>query len=107
MDVQVTSKSVNSKLLFTAISEAIKEGIRQVDLTWSNEEERSVFLDYLNSLLHEVWNQGKIEQWKVQCNSLNNKADDMLNGKFILDVNYRQKHCLNVTKITFTIRENE
>lgn len=107
MKVDITSKAVNSKLLFDHISSTIKDGIHAVEMSWGNDEERSIFLEYINSLLHEAYNAGKVEQWKVQCNSLNNDADDMLNGKYILDIHYRQKHCLNVTKMRYTIRENE
>jgi len=107
MKVEITAKAVNSKVLVEHISGTIKDGIHAVEMTWGNDEERSIFLEYINSLLHEAWNAGKIEQWKVQCNSLNNNADDILNGMFVLDVHFKQKHCLNVTKLRYTIRENE
>lgn len=105
MDVSTNSKAVNSKLLYESINELIRDGIFSVDMNWRNEDERGLFIDYLNSLLHEYYVNGVIEQWKIQCNGLNNKAENMLDGTFILDVSYKQKHCLNTTQITYTIQE--
>jgi len=105
MNVTTTTKAINSKKLFSEVNDLIKDGIFSVELDWQDDEERSVFVDFLNSLLHEFWNNGNIEQWKVQCNNLNNTTEDMMNGKFILEVHYKQKHCLNTSKITYEIQE--
>lgn len=105
MDIKTTTKSINSKVLLNEIDTLIKDGIFSVKLTWKHEEERTIFIDFLNSLLHEFWVKGDIQQWKVQCNSLNNNTEDMLNGKFILDIHYKQKNCLNTSVITYTIQE--
>lgn len=105
MNVQTVSKSINSKALYSEINEIIRDGIFSVELAWHDDEERSVFVDFLNSLLHEFWSNGVIEQWKVQCNTLNNTTEDMMDGTFILDIYYKQKHCLNTSKISYTIRE--
>lgn len=105
MEIKMTSRAINSQTLLREMDKLIQDGINSVELTWKNEEERSIFVDFLNSLLHEFWNKGDIEQWKVQCNTLNNKLEDMLNGKFILDISFRQRNCLNVSKITYTVQE--
>ncbi len=86
------------------MNKMIRDAILSVDMSWDNEDERTMFTDYLNSLLHEYWANDEITQWKVQCNTLNNKAEDMINGKYVIDISYRQKHCLNTTKITYTIQ---
>ena len=105
MNVTSTTKAINNKRLFSDINELVRDGIFSIDLAWSNEEDRSVFIDFLNSLLYEFWTNGDIEQWKIQCNNLNNTTEDMLSGKYILDIHYKQKHCLNTSKIAYTILE--
>ena len=105
MNVKVKTRAINSKRLFNEIDELVHEGLQTVDIAWEIDDEREIFLDFLNSMLQEFWSKGEIEQWKVQCNSLNNKTDDMLNGIVNLDIYYKQKHCLNTSRITYTFQE--
>jgi len=101
--INTTCKAINSKLLFKEIDEIVKDGLFSVELVWIDEENREVFLSFLNSLMQEFWANGAIEQWKVQCNLQNNTVDDMMQGIFNVDVYYKQKNCLNTTQITYTI----
>lgn len=105
MEIQTKTRAVNSRRLFDEMNKLITDALNSVDMSWGNEDERTMFLEYLNSLLHEFYTNGLIEQWKVQCNSLNNLAEDMMNGKYILEISFVQKHCLNTTRIEYTIQE--
>ena len=105
MYITTTLKAINSKSLYVEIDEIITDGIFAVELDWQDDNDRGIFIEFINSMLHEFWDRGDIEQWKIQCNTLNNTIEEMMNGKFNLDIYYKQRHCLNTSKITYTIIE--
>lgn len=103
--ISVTNNSINSKKLYNEIDQIVRDGIFSVDLPWMEEANRELMVSYLNSVMQEYWEQNVIEQWKIQCNTLNNTVDDMLQGKINLDIYYKQKNCLNTSRITYTLIE--
>lgn len=103
--LKIIKKDVNSKVLFNEINNLISDVFDTIDVPWKREENRDLFVEYINSVLYEFWDKESITQWKVICNSLNNTTQDLINGKITLEVFYRQKHCLNTTKITYYIEE--
>lgn len=105
MKLKITPVSVNSKRLFLSINELVEEGIVTSRVSWSNDEERELFCDFLNSMFHEIYDTGFIEQWKIKCNKQNNKMEDILEGRINLEVHYKQRNCLNITKIKYEIQE--
>ena len=106
MEIKVTTKSVNSKMLFQEINDLILDGLESVDLNWRNDDERELFIQFLNSMFSEIQENDVIEQWKVQCNSNNNKTKDMLSGIVVIDIYYKQRNCLNTTNIKYTLQED-
>ena len=106
MEIKVTTKSVNSKMLFQEINDLILDGLESVDLNWRNDDERELFIQFLNSMFSEIQENDVIEQWKVQCNSNNNNTKDMLSGIVVIDIYYKQRNCLNTTNIKYTLQED-
>ena len=105
MEIKITTKAVNSKLLFQEVNELILDGLETVNLNWRNDDERGLFLEFLNSMFSEIQENDMIEQWKVRCNSNNNRTKDMLSGIFVIDIYYKQRNCLNTTNIRYTLQE--
>ncbi len=105
LNLSVTTKSINSKSLFQEIDKVVRDGMFSVDLSWQDEENREIFVSFLNSVMHEYYENGVIEQWKILCNNLNNNVEDMLQGKVDVDIYFKQRNCLNTSRITYSILE--
>jgi len=106
MNIKVEPRAINSRTLFDRVDEIVHETIRSIDFDWSDEDEKSLFLEFINTVFSDLYENNEIEQWKLQSNNLNNTIKDIENGTFVLDVSYKQRNCLNVTKIKYTIQEN-
>jgi len=105
---KLTTKSVNSKVLFKEINEFIEDGIQTAGVLWSSETHRESFVDIVEEYLDvEFVETGKISQVKVVCDSRNNKMSVMESGVYNFDVYFRQNHCLNVTELHYTIKEDD
>jgi len=104
-DSKLTKKSVNSKRLFNEIHNFIEEGITFSGLMWSNESHRRAFLEIIEEFLGHYEKDGQIEQWKVICDYRNNRALDMNLGFHKLEIQYRQKNCLNTTILLYDIKD--
>lgn len=103
MKWKITKRAVNSKPLFEEIHDFVGAGMSETGLSWTSDALRHSYLDLVDELLSEVADEGKIEQWDVRCDARNNKASDMANGKFILDVFYKQRNCLNTTQLHYEV----
>ena len=104
-EFKLIKKSVNSKDLFNNISEFVEDGIITGGILWGNEIHRSSFVDVIGDLLEEEMNENKIDQWNVICDLRNNTISEMNKGIYVLEVLYRQKHCLNTTRLIYTIKD--
>ena len=105
--ITVVQKSVNSKPLFNDVLSFIKEGIYDFGIVWNSEAHRDSFSMVMGDFLSEMVVEGKIEQWKIVCDKRNNKYTDMENGVYHLDIQYKQRNCLNITQINITIYDND
>lgn len=103
---QLEKKSVNSKVLFDEISSFIEEGLNDMGIMWSSDAQRDSFADIVEEWLEEVGGDGKIEQWKVICDYRNNKVAQMDEGKYVFDVYYKQRNCLNMTHLRYNIKDD-
>lgn len=105
---KLTQKNVNSKFIFKPVNEFIVDGIETAGIMWKGESHRQSFVEviaeYLNYEFQEV---GKISQIDVRCDNRNNKSSEMDNGHFVLDVRFRQKHCLNITHLRYDIYDSD
>ena len=100
----LTTKAVNSKPLLADITKLIQEGLNSRGITWASELHREAFADGLNEILHNDFVEpGRIEQWNVICDRRNNTMKDMNNGSYFLEVRYKQKNCLNFTRLLYHI----
>lgn len=99
--------AVNSKKLLSEITAVIEEGFDDMGVIWGSDTHRDSFVDLIDQWMEEKAIDGKIEQWKVICDFRNNKVVDMENGKFVFEIQYKQTHCVNVTRIEYTIIDDE
>ncbi len=103
----LTEKAVNSKPLFNEIHDFIAEGLNDMGVVWNSDSHRDSFISIVEDWLEEKWQEGKIEQFKVICDFRNNKIADMESGKYIIDVYYKQRNCLNTTQLHYEVQEEE
>lgn len=99
-------KSVNSKPLLREIHEYITMGMEELGVDWDNDFHRMSFVSLIEDMLTDLEEEDKIEQWDVCCDRRNNTSADMAAGRYVLDVKYKQRHCLNVTALRYMITSN-
>lgn len=104
---KLTSKAVNSKGLLEEIHDFVIVGMTETGVNWSSDVQRDSYISMLDDFMGECADEGKIEQWDVCCDNRNNKASDMANGKYLLEVKYRQRNCLNVTTLIYNILDDD
>lgn len=102
--VQVVTKSINSKSLYNEIYGFLKEGIDDFGVIWESDAHRESYIHVVNDFLMDIAENGKIEQFKVIGDKRNNKYTDMEKGIYHVDVLYKQRNCLNTSQINLTIR---
>ena len=105
--MSVVQKSVNSKPLRDVVLGFLREGVYDYGVVWNSETHRDSFVMVVNDFLSEIADEGKIEQWKVVCDKRNNKYSDMEQGIYHVDIQYKQRNCLNITQINITVNDTE
>lgn len=106
-DYNLTTKAVNSKTLLSRVREYIEETMEDVSIEWSSDASREALLSIIEDQMELLLFDGLITQWNIMCDFRNNKVRDMEQGKFNLEVSYKQKHCLNTTKLLYKIQNSE
>ena len=104
-EYKLEKRSVNNKLIFTEIHKFMEEGITTNGILWGNDIHRESFVDVVSDCLEEVSFQGFIDQWNVICDFRNNTSADMDKGIYVVEVQYRQKNCLNTTRLIYTVKD--
>ncbi len=104
--IKIKKRGVNSKQLFTEVSEFVEEGITSIGVRWSSDVHRESFVELVEDWLTEIYETGKITQFNVICDARNNPTFGA-EGRFYLTVSYRQKNCLNVTSLEYEITETD
>lgn len=99
----LVERSVNSKTLNEIVKEYIEEGLTYANVLWGSETHRESFISVIEDWMEEIVENGKITQWKIVCDSRNNKNKDTDKGIWKLDIYYKQVHCLNTTHLEYTI----
>ena len=97
--------SVNNKTLFEEIHKFVEEGITSGEVMWSSEIHRISFVEIIENLLDDLEYDDRITQSNVICDYRNNNTLDMDNGKYTLEIFYKQRNCLNTTKLVYHIME--
>lgn len=104
---KLTPKAVNSKSLMEEIHEFVTVGMEETGVNWSSDVQRESYIEMLDDFMYEIAEENKIEQWDVRCDGRNNKASDMNSGKYLLEVMYRQRNCLNVTVLRYDVTDTD
>ncbi len=104
IEYKLDSNSVNSKILFTEVSNFIREGFDQIGSIFSQDNGRAQFVLVLNDFLHTLLENDILTHWNVICDLRNNKVVDMENGQYRLTVSYKQRNCLNTTELQYLVR---
>lgn len=106
INFKLETTNVNSKLLFNEIHSYIKQILTNEYMLMNfraepyREDIVGFIYDFLDYTKEEKMT---IEQFKVMCDKRNNTINDLEKGDIVLDVHYKQKHCLNTTKLRYTI----
>jgi hypothetical protein len=104
IEIKLNKKCVNSKILFTEITNFISEGFNQIGSIFNSESGRLQFIVVLNDFFFTLQQNGIITHWNVMCDLRNNKVVDMENGQFRLTTSYKQRNCLNTTELQYLLR---
>lgn len=103
---KLEKRSVNNKALFKKVHDFVHEGILTGQVLWNNDIHRQSFVDVVNDVLLEIADEDIIDQWNVVCDIRNNTITQMDKGIYVLEVAYRQKNCLNTTRLVYTITDS-
>lgn len=104
MSYIVKTKSVNSKLLCQQIREFIDSAIEDFGVLWASESQRESLVEIIDEFFADLHlGQQNVEQWDVICDHRNNNQENMQKGMYTLMIKYRQKHCFNITEITYNV----
>ncbi len=99
--IKVVQRNVNSSKLFKDIDEVMQEALTSFGVQWRSEEQRNEFIEIMEEYFDQLVEQGKLAQHKCICDYRNNKT---FSGKeLILEVHYKQPHCLNTTTLEYHI----
>lgn len=96
-------RAVNSKHLLRAVTEFVEDGITTSHIMWMSDTHRDAFVTVIEDLLFALEQVGRLSQGNVVCDARNNKASDMDDGVFHLDISFKQANCVNVTTIEYII----
>jgi hypothetical protein len=104
-DYKLEKRSVNNKTLFTEIHSFIEDGILNGGVLWGNEIHRQSYAEIVGEFLDAYADSGKIDQWNVISDLRNNSIREMDKGNYVVEVTYRQKNCLNTTRLIYSIQD--
>lgn len=106
-EYKLTTKAANSKTLLARVRRSVEETVEDISIEWSSDASREALLSVFEDEMEVLVSEGLITQWDVMCNFRNNKVKDMEQGRFNLEISYKQTHCLNTTRLLYEIRETE
>lgn len=104
-EFKVEKRSVNSKTLCEHIQKDIEELITSAGVMWGSDVHRDGFVETIGDYMQLLQEADKIDQWDSKCDLRNNTIAQMDKGIYIYEVNYRQKNCLNTTRLIYTIKD--
>lgn len=102
-NIKIVKRSVNSKQLFEKINECVLEAISNFGSRWTNEAYRKSFVGGLHNFLGMMAEEGLISQAKIIFDNRNNKNFSSSADMYFIEVQYKQTHCLNTSKIEYQI----
>lgn len=104
-NITVISKNVNSRPLFNKFNDTLIEAIQTTGVKWTNDTSRDSFVGLIEDYLNDMINDNKlITQCKAVSDKRNNPHGFTEAQEWILDVYYKQQHCLNMTWVSYHVR---
>jgi hypothetical protein len=104
-DFKLEKRAINSKSLCHDIQLGIEDLIENGGILWGNDIHRQGFIDTLHDFMNMFAFDNKIDQYDVICDLRNNQINDMDRGVYVCDISFRQKNCLNTSRLTYTITD--
>lgn len=104
-EFKVERRSVNSKSLCDTITKEVENLITGAGVMWGSDTHRAGFVDTVQDYLFQLEETDVIMQGNAICDMRNNTVEQMDKGVYTFEVAYRQKHCLNTTRVIYTIKD--
>lgn len=104
-EFKVERRSVNSKSLCDTITKEIESLITGAGIIWGSDTHREGFVDTVQDYMYQMEETDVLTQGNVMCDMRNNTIEQMERGVYVLEVSFKQKHCLNTTRIIYTIKD--
>lgn len=102
-NITIKKRSINDEDLFQRLNNEIYSVVALLRDEWADEKTRYQFIETVEDYLEEIIETGEIVQAKVVCNKSNNPTFSQKAKEFVVEIHYRQPHCLNVSKIEYHI----
>lgn len=104
-EFKLEKRSVNSKILCEEIQRNVEELITSAGVIWGSDAHRDGFIETCVEGMYMLEEQGKLEQGNAICDLRNNPIENMDKGIYTLEISYKQKNCLNTTRLIYTIKD--
>lgn len=105
-NLSIKKRHVNSKSLFNEINEFIETGLLTQGISWDVLIHRDSLIEVITDWMDEFVKEDKITQFNVIADDRNNPSNQP-KDQFNVRITYKQKHCLNVTSIEYTVTDVE
>ncbi len=101
--IELITYGVNSDTLTTDVITFTTETLQNFAFeTLDDEENREFIVEYLERFYHILRDSDYIEQFDVILDKRNNNIKNLRSGMFVLETKFKQKNCLNFTRIILT-----
>ncbi len=104
-EFKVEKRSVNNKSLCEEVQKNVEELMTNAGVLWGSDIHREGFVETIGDYMEQLQDADKIEQWDSRCDLRNNTIAQMDKGIYVFEVSYRQKNCLNTTRLIYTIKD--
>lgn len=103
----VTRRAVNSKLIADEVHAFVDEVIAGTSPQWHSDTQRELVVDAIGEKLDDLNERGLITQYNVLCDQRNNNVSTMERGQFNLSIRYKQRNCLNTTRLEYVVTQQK
>ena len=101
--IRAVSRGITSNRLHKEIHDVLYETVTTISVKWTSDTHRTSFVEVIEEFFDDLKENGAIVQYRVTCDHRNNKQGFLNVKEHVLEVQYKQPHCLNTTSITFYI----
>lgn len=107
MIIKTQHRNINSKPIFNYINENVVDAIDSVGPYWISDDHREALVSFIDDVLYELQEQGKIYNYKVYSDDRNNPKPLITEDTYVVTLEYRQAHCINVTHLSYVFQNDE